>query len=293
MRDKSRPSRRLTRPVLALSALVAGAAGVGGAVALATAPAAAGPTPAATINYSGNCGVAGLLSQSKPDTDGPVSVTEGSSVVFVNKMSVKATLVIGKDTYKDIAPGSTKSVVMDQGTVYPKMEPQCGLLGDDTAYKAATITVTPKQSAPSGGSSSGGSSSGGSGSSGTGSTSGGHQGGSTGHPGTGGTETKVPVPGHQPDGGAAPKVHEPVARGAVPSGAAAPGAGSGTSGGGGEISGTSIPEPPQPVAAKPVSDSGPSNATSVLALIAAVCLVGVGAAAVRTVLAQRHRGSAA
>ncbi|HEY3506696.1 MAG TPA: hypothetical protein VGN37_28400 [Actinocatenispora sp.] len=275
-----------------MSALIAGVAGVGGAVAFATAPATAGSTPAATINYSGNCGVAGLLSQSKPDTDQPVSVPEGSSVVFVNKMSVKATLVIGQDTYKDIAPGSTKSVVMDQGTVHPKMQPQCGLLGDTAGYKAATVTVTPKSDPTGGSSSGGGTSSGGSGTSGTGSTSG-HQGSGTGNSASSGADHKAPVPGHQPNGGAAPKVHEPVARGAVPSGAAAPGAGSGTSGGGGEISGTSLPEPPQPVAAKPVSDSGPSSATSVLALIAAVCLVGVGAAAVRTVLAQRHQGSAA
>jgi hypothetical protein len=88
-------------------------------------------------------------------------------------------------------------------------------------------------------------------------------------------------------------VHDPVARGAVPSSAAEPGAGSGTSGGGGEVSGTSIAKAPDSVAAQPVASVGPNSATSVLALIAAICLVGVGAAAVRTVLAQRSRGGAA
>jgi len=251
-----------------------------------------GAAPAATINYTGSCGLLGLglLAQSQPDTDQPVSVPAGSSVVFVNKMKYKANLTIGTKTYEDIAAGDSKTVTMDQGTVHPKMMPECGSNPDSTAYKAATVTVTPAESSSSGDDKQGSGGTSGSGDShqpsgGSGTSTHSHQ------PATHPTEQQAPA--RQPNDGAQPKVHDPVARGAVPSQAAEPGAGSGTSGGGGEVSGTHVAKAPDSVAAKPVASVGTDSATSVLALIAAICLVGVGAAAVRTVLAQRHRGRAA
>ncbi|BCJ38921.1 hypothetical protein Athai_64240 [Actinocatenispora thailandica] len=270
--------------------VVAGLVGGGAALMFATAPVAANPSPSATINYTGDCGLGiGLFGKSQPDTDQPVSVPAGSSVVFVNKMKVKATLTVGSQTYKDIAAGDSKTVAMDQGTVHPTMKPECLASGGDGNYKAATITVTPAESSTTGGKTTSG---GGSSTSGSTHRPSGDASGAAKHP-TGGASSAQQVPGHQPNGGATPKVHDPVARGAVPSSAAEPGAGSGTSGGGGEVSGTSIAKAPASVAAQPVASVGPNSATSVLALIAAICLVGVGAAAVRTVLSQRRRGGVA
>lgn len=290
MRYQPRHLRPRARTVAATSMVVAGLVGGGAALMFATAPVAANPSPAATINYTGDCGLGiGLFGKSAPDTDQPVSVPAGSSVVFVNKMKVKATLTIGSQTYKDIAAGDSKTVAMDQGTVHPTMKPECLASGSSGNYKAATVTVTPAESSTTGGKKTSG---GGSSTSGSTHQPSGDSSGAAKHP-TGDASSAQQVPGHQPNGGAAPKVHDPVARGAVPSSAAEPGAGSGTSGGGGEVSGTSIAKAPGSVAAHPVASVGPNSATSVLALIAAICLVGVGAAAVRTVLSQRSRGGAA
>lgn len=256
--------------VLATTGLVAGTAF------LLTGPASANPTPTpGTVTFSGNCGLLTAAARSEPDVSN-LDATVSSTVAFANRLGCQAHLYVDGERAAAVGNGGTTTLKIDSGTTKVKMVPDgLNLL---SSLKTATVTGTaaPSPSSPSGTSSHPGSGS-------TGSSDGNHNGSSGAH-----------APGHQPAAGAtpssaAPKVHDPVARGAVPSKAAEPGNSSGTSGGGGDdTSSTHLAEPPA-AAPQPVSDSGPSNSTSILALIAAVCLVGVGAAAVRTVLAQRRQ----
>lgn len=298
MRYQSRHSRRRQRRLGPVSLLAAGVLGLG-SVALGAAPALAADTPKAgphTVIFTGTCAVGGIVYSSvKPTVEGDavkqLSVPSGTKITIVNKVD-KLTggtpqLSITGHGPVGLESDSYATYRADGGPVSIGLDPKCplGALGYRD-YKALTLNVTPKTSSDSPSGSSGTQHSGDAD----------HNGGPT-SPGAGPTTPghSATAPADEPAAGdspSVPKVHKPVARGAVPSAAAAPGAGSGTSGGGGETSGTALPAPPaaQP---QPVADSGPSGTTSVLALLAAVCLAGVGAAAVHTVMARRRSTRAA
>lgn len=257
--------------VLATCGLVAGTAF------LVSGPASADPTPTpGTVTFSGNCGLLTTAARSEPDVTN-MDATVSSTVAFANRLGCGAHLYVDGERGASVGNGDRTTLKIEPGTTKVKMVPDgLNLL---SSLKSATVTGT---AAPSPSSSSRHPGNPGSGDA--------DNSGDNNHK-AGGSDSSAP--GHQPADGAspssAPKVHDPVARGAVPSSAAAPGADSGTSGGGGDdTSSTHLADPPA-AAPQPVSDTGPSNSTSILALIAAVCLVGVGAAAVRTVLTQRRQ----
>lgn len=297
------------RPGRTAGRLLAGVLGAGGALLLAAGPAAAAPTtqavPAAgpnTVIFKGGCYLAGVgYSDAKPSVNNQddleaMTVPAGTRLALVNNLGSNATLTIAGQTAGQVASGSYANYTAPaSGPVSVSMTPACllGPLGVRN-YKPEMVSVTP---ASNGGTSAPPSNGGGA----TGPTGGaGHTGGAPTN-GTGtqggapaGGQTGQP-PASQPAAGIRPALplHQPAARGAVPPGAAAPGAGSGTSGGG-AASGTTRPQVVnRPADAQPVGNASPTGTTSLLALIAAVCLVGVGAAAVRTVLTQRGGGRAA
>ncbi|MGA8114276.1 MAG: hypothetical protein WCA46_11485 [Actinocatenispora sp.] len=300
MRYQPRHSRRRKMGVASLVA--AGVLGVGGA-ALFAAPVSADPTEltAGAVAFDGNCGLLGIAAQSVPNRQSMQVYTSGQ-VTFVNDLPCNAHLYINGQRSSAVQRGGSVPVAASQSfaansSTEVKMVPDgVGLL---TSVKAVTITATtPPADNGSGNSGSGNTGSGNTGSgngqesgSSDNSSDGGH---SSSHDGQQSTD-KDKAPGRQPNGGASPthpKVHDPVARGAVPSSAAGAGEGSGTSGGSGEASGASQSQHDNAAAPRPVSSVTPARATSVLALIAAVCLAGVGVAAIRTTFTQRHGGSA-
>jgi hypothetical protein len=279
-----------TRASKALAAtLAAGALGLSAALLGASPASAADPTTPGpnTIIFKGNCGVAGALSSAKPSVNGKndteaMTVTAGTTLTIVDGMDLGAagTLVVnGKQS--PMTNGQYATYLPQTGPVNISFTPTCGL-SLLTAYKAIAVTVTPA-AAPTGGNGQTGS---GSGSTGTGS---GNQSGT--QNGSSKTGSQAQAPGTPPASGVRapqlPAIHGPVARGAVPSGAADPNSDSGTSGG--DTSSTTAPVGKVKLAdPRPLGNAGPTGTTSLLALIAAVCLVGVGVAAFRTVFGGRQ-----
>lgn len=266
---------------LAAAGLIAGAA-----VMLLSGSANADSVEPGTVSFSGNCGALRLaLAQSTPNQSS-LTVPAASTVTIVNDLPCKAHVYIDGHQQGDaISQNASYTYKATTGDTKIQMVPD----GLNLLSTFASATVTGQKVAASPSPSSGGSTGTGSGSTGSGDQGGSSTGSSGDQHSTGNGNEGVSAPANQPAPGQSPSVdvHQPVARGAVPSGAAAPGTGSGTSGGGGDTSTSGTGHDPAQVRA--VSDTTPSGATSVLALIAAVCLFGVGAVAVRTVLSQRRQ----
>ncbi|MGH3738905.1 MAG: hypothetical protein ACRDT6_25390 [Micromonosporaceae bacterium] len=277
--------RRSARIVVA----AAGVVGFGSLALLAAPAMAANPT----VTFDGGCSL--LASTSEPDKTavttqksegvGDVDVLNSLGVAAVPHVNGSPVTSGGKDVV--VADGDTVTLGFATESAKLTMVPKCGLLGLDTnlskKHSAATITTEeaadqPQQPGTNPGGNPG--------------TDPGSQPGGT-NPG-GGTA----APG-QPDAGDRPIApHDPVARGAVPPADSEGRVGSGEGG-------TSDEDPD---AAPPVSD-GDSNAgdrdsvnpvvksnstrgpgTTTLALIALVCLLGVGVAALRTIVVGRPTG---
>lgn len=243
-----------------------------GLILFAAAPApASGDEPAPDVTFKGGCGLIGITASSKPDKKS-MDVDKNTEVSFKNDLGANATLYVGSDTV-DVEKGETVDVKVEKSAEV-KMLPKCwygrALLED---MNAMTVSVknSPEPPAPA-------------------------------KPSPSSAPAKKPsksatssAPG-VPAAGAQPSIdpHRPVAEGAVPpdSGEAAP---------------TGAPPTPIPTApaqqpadhegdafaVEPVNDDAtPSGSTGLLALIATVALVGVGAAAVRTVASQRGSNTA-
>jgi hypothetical protein len=261
---------------LAAAGLIAGAA-----VMLLSGSANADSVQPGTVSFSGNCGALRLALAESVPSQSNLAVPAASTVTLVNNLPCGAHLYLDGSAGPAIDEGAKYTYKAATGDTKIQMVPDgLNLL---STFSPATVTgqkVAASPSPSSGGSS--GTGNGGSGNSGSGNS------GSSGDQHSGSGTEGASAPPSQPAPGESPSVdvHQPVARGAVPSGAAAPGTGSGTSGGGGDTSTSGTGHDPTQVRA--VSDTSPSGATSVLALIAAVCLFGVGAVAVRTVLSQRR-----
>lgn len=296
MRYQPRHRAAIRRSQSAIGLTAAGLI-AGAAVMLMSASANADSTATGTLNFAGNCGVARLALAKSVPSQTSVAVTTSSTVTVANDLPCGAHIYVnGKEgaavgegskyTFKAASGSTTLQMVPDGLELLSSFEP-----ATVTGHKAAA-SPSPTNGGSTGSSGSGSSGSGSSGSSGTGSQGSSSSGSSGAQHSTGsGTAAGGSAPTNGPAAGSSPsiKVHQPVARGAVPSKAAAPGTGSGTSGGGGETNGTTGTGAKDAGAApQAVSDTSPSGATSVLALIAAVCLFGVGAVAIRTVLTQRR-----
>ncbi len=281
------PRQHTTRASKALAAtLAAGALGLSAAL-LTTSPAAAADP--GTITFNGNCGLIGLGYSSAPAVDGKAdteatTVPAGTKLTIVNNLSVAATLAVnGQNQAPAVQNGKSVGYQATTGPIKITLTPQCGL--DVGTSKAMTVTVTPAAAqSPTGN---------GNGQTGTGSgTQNGGSGSQNGSAQSGSNSgSQAQAPGTPPASGVRapqlPAIHGPVARGAVPSGAADPNSDSGTSGG--DTSSTTAPVGKVKLAdPRPLSNAGPTGTTSLLALIAAVCLVGVGVAAFRTVFGGRQ-----
>ncbi|WP_460539977.1 hypothetical protein [Glycomyces halotolerans] len=278
-----RAQRRKSR-LAALSAAsmlaVGGAAGM--SIAFADEPEAGG---SGSIAFSGGCGTLGVLAPSSdPDAD-EVTVAEGSRVSFTNNLGTDADLHVGGDVY-DVSEGSTQVLAMNESAEVA-MVPNCrGLFADyssaqvivvdapDTDDDSDDASVDPSPSAaelPSTGSSSSDDSGSEAGSSGGGSDEG-DAAGADSNPDFQGTRSDDSENGTEIDREAEVSDEETVSSfGSSDDGAAG---------------GTEFAPAGEEVAAvdpKAVSD----GASGLLALVAIVCLVGVSAAVMRTILRQR------
>lgn len=239
---------------------------------------AAGPAVAAPpeVDFSG--GGLGLLACDSKPSDGDVTVNAESTVVFANRLGQGATLRIdGKDASR-VEKGGTSEVLFHRGTVRVEMVPDC-MLNLNRTFDAVSVAVLPPNdptdpaSPPdsSGGSSSGGSSAGGS-SGGQGS-----QGGTSDQANDGGTNGNK-----APEGGASAS---PSSTASAPADGGVSPPDAGNVEGPGTTSGDE-----QGLAAEPISSvgtSGEGGPNGLLAIIAAVCVVGVMAGAIRAIVAQR------
>ena len=253
-----------------------------GAIGLLALPATAA-TP--TVTYDGSCGV--LSATSRPDKSSlstqKSAGEQTANVLVVNDLNAPATpYADGRPvTWSDgskvvIDKGESQAIPFAAGPVELTLVPNCSVLGilDANLSKKYSATEISVLAAPAGNSNTGAPANPGSGS--------------------GDSNTSSGKAGSKPDTGSRPdSVRDPVARGAVPPAGSDAG---------------------KPSADKPSDDSGAVGApadngsngskhdavgpmvrtnnsgglgTTTLALIAAVCLLGVGAAALRTIVVAR------
>lgn len=232
----------------------------------AAAPASAEETTA-DVTFDGGCGLIGITASSKPDK-ATLTVDKDAEVSFKNDLGADATLYVGSATV-DVGKGKTIEVAISKSAEV-KMLPKCWYgraLLEDMGAMTISVKDSPEAPAPV-------------------------------KPSPSSTPPKKPSTGSTPGvpaEGAQPSVDgkRPVADGAVPpdAGEAAP-------------TGAVPSQAPAGTDQQPVSDNNdhgdafavepvggdatPSGSTGLLALIATVALVGVGAAAVRTVASQRQ-----
>ncbi|GIG57955.1 hypothetical protein Lfu02_23270 [Longispora fulva] len=212
-----------------------------------------------TVTFSGGCGLLGVGAHSRPSVP-ELTVTEMTSVRFINALRIRADLVLPGGARYTLNPGTYLELQIASGPAEALMEPACGL-GLLPSYEKVTIQVEPTPS-PEGG-------------------------------------PEAPAQTSAPAAPAPPAPHSgpsrpnprPPAPEPVPSAAVeAPGAAvsptlveptpsTATSSASGPIEQPAI----EPVAAGQV----PGRASSLLAMVATVCVIGVSAAAVRAIGAQR------
>ncbi|MGH8876594.1 MAG: hypothetical protein ACRD0P_04505 [Stackebrandtia sp.] len=99
------------------------------------------------IVFNGKCGVGGLGNKSEPDKSS-MDVTSGDTVKFTNNLGRKATLHVGS-TESTVEEGKSKSVELSNSTEV-MMSPKCTLMLKDNS-ETATVNVQPRQDPGSGG----------------------------------------------------------------------------------------------------------------------------------------------
>jgi hypothetical protein len=230
-----------------------------------------------TVEFSGGSVLSLLVCKSEPST-GSVSVPAESRVNFVNRLGQGATLKVDGKAVSAVQPNQAVPVVFKRGPVDVAMTFSCGV-GVVEQFKPVSVGVTAPPAAPAAG-----------------------QGGQAGQP----ASTTGPA------GAAAAAANQAIAS---PNGRSTRKPSTTASGSTGEADGTGTepvdqslfgPDPTASPAAganvnantstdervfveEPVAASGPAtNApTGLLALVATVCVVGVGIAAIRAIIAQR------
>lgn len=274
-----RRSQRRRSRLAALSAAamltLGGAAGVG--MAMADEPEAGSDEG---IVFSGGCGTLGLLSPtSKPDSS-ELSVAKGSQVSYTNDLGSEAELHVGGDVY-DIGEGSTQVFVMNSSAEIA-MIPECaGLFADyDSAQVQVTAPAEGDEPEPDSG---------------------------------GGSTAELPAPdddgeapaqdsgGDEPAAGSSPQDGSGVAQGDQPSAEEQdPSDEESETAGEEEINAFGPSDEDQAAGDDEFAPAGgeeevaavdpeavSDGASGLLALVAIVCLVGVSAAVMRTILKQR------
>lgn len=231
----------------------------------------AGPASAATtqVSFTRGGGLEALSCNSSP-SEASVTVPAESTVTFTNRLGTDATLRIDGRDATEVKSDESTDVLFHRGPVQVALVPDCSLLALSKSFETVSVDVVragenpakpparepaePGSQAPGGGSSGGGSSSGSS---------------------TGTDES-------------------PAARGsasASPSSSpSAPADGDASSPDAGTVEGPEAPGGEQGLAAEPLSPvraSSERGPNGLLAIIAAVCVVGVSAGAIRAIAAQR------
>jgi hypothetical protein len=258
-----------------------GAVGCAGLAVLVCAPAALARTNGPTVTFNGG-GIGVLSCPSRPDT-GQVSLSEGSWVNVVNNTGYDADLKIGTKRI-GMPSGAGRSVSLAPGHYTMRLEPTCLVNLSDA--ESVSVEVAAARSAPSPSSAPGGTG----GSTSTSGSSGGSRSSSGAPRSTAPRETS-----HADE--ASPDLPAPL--GASPAGT--PPVGGPTLD---ELGGADVPPPGELPSAdgsvdgdvvavtefEPSGDLiGPRRASRLLALIAAVCVLGVTIAAFRAIVSQRTR----
>lgn len=236
------------------------------------------------VVFTGECGAlgVGLGNKSTPSTD-RLTITEGEKVTFTNKLKNDAVLHIG-NAESEVAKGESKTVKLTSNTE-AKMSPKCSVVLKDHSEKT-TVKVNPKQET--GGDSDPGSGDGGGSGDNGGSTGGDNAGGGSDSGDNGSTAGGADKPGDSPDTGKKPKAEgnagdpnkgDDAKDKADDEAAGADGSDDASSDGTAKVAD-----------ANKVSTE--SSASALLAALAALCLAGVGFAALRTWISGRNAASA-
>jgi hypothetical protein len=269
---------------MAARVATAAAALLGAALTVGAGPAYAAPTGGPTVEFSGGSMLNLLVCKSSPST-GKVTVPADSRVTFVNRLGQTATLKVDGKAVSQIGANQAVPVVFHYGPADVSMTFNCGV-GVVEEFKSVGVTVT--ASAPANAAPAPAAGSAGSGAKGTGGIA--ARGGSSPNSSTksshgGGTSAKTnSANGTSPTDPAAAGTNnegtEPIDPSLFGSGSsAAPlAAGAPSAPGDGQV---------YVEAAVPASGTPRNGPVGLLALIAAVCVVGVGIAAIRAVIAQR------
>ncbi|HEU5127527.1 MAG TPA: hypothetical protein VFU12_06010 [Glycomyces sp.] len=284
-----RARRRKSRLAAASAASMLAIGGVAGvSIAMADEPGSAG---GGEIVFSGDCGALGVVAPSSKPSDAQITVSEGSHVRYTNDLGTEAELHVGDETYA-IGDGSTQVFVMNRSAEVA-MVPDCrGLFAQ---YDSAQVNVVDAPQAeeqddsdeggsgpstaelPSrGADADAGADAPGAGDGAPGSderASGGDEGAASGQDGESGAADDPEAAEEEPAEAAEEGDEE------VNSFGPAPGSEEGSDEAGFSPAGDEVAA----VDPKAVSD----GASGLLALVAIVCLVGVSAAVMRTLLQQR------
>jgi hypothetical protein len=231
---------------------------------------AAGPAAAAgpEISFSRGGGLEALSCSSSPSEES-VTVPAESTVTFVNRLGSDATLRIDGRDATEVKKDESTDVLFHRGPVQVALVPDCSLLALSKTFEPVSVKVEPADTPADPPSSQA-------------AKPGGHAaaGGSSGSTSSGGSSTgtdESPAADRKPS--------------ASPSSSSVPPAGGGVgSTGAGTVEGPEAPGGEQGLAAEPLSSvraSAERGPNGLLAIIAAVCVVGVSAGAIRAIVAQR------
>ncbi|WP_412541166.1 hypothetical protein R8Z50_00640 [Longispora sp. K20-0274] len=216
---------------------------------------------APTVTFSGGCGLLGIGAHSRPSVFA-LTVEEMGAVRFINGLNIRADLVLPGGARYTLNPGTYLELQIASGPAEALMEPACGL-GLLPSYEKVTIQVEPAAS-PEGGPEAP-------------------------------AQTSAPAAPAPPAPHSGPSRPNPRPTAAEP----APAPATGAAAPGGAVSPTLVEPTPsmstssasgpidQPAIEPVAAGQVPGRASSLLAMVATVCVIGVSAAAVRAIGAQR------
>jgi hypothetical protein len=268
---------------MAARVATAAAALLGAALTVGASPVYAAPSGGPTVEFSGGSMLNLLVCKSSPST-AKVTVPADTRVTFVNRLGQTANLKVDGNSVAQIGANQAVPVVFHYGPADVSMTFNCGV-GVVEEFKSVGITVTSSGTGtktPPPPVTGGAGSTGAKGTSGIAARTGGTPSARTSHGGGSGAKTSG-AGGTSPTDRAATSTNEgtepidPALLGNDPSAAAAAAGGASTPGNGQVYVEAAVPASGTP-------QNGPAG---LLALIAAVCVVGVGIAAIRAIIAQR------
>lgn len=244
-------------------------------------------TPTVTFTGAPLLNIGMVSCPSKPSVS-TLRVAAGTTVNFADRLGKPATLWAG-DSHESLSDGEMVPVTFTSGPakIVIQMLPNCAL--DLGTHVQMTVTVTAPDTSPPGGSAGNG---GGGGGGGDGTTTKAPGSSGSGRGATVGPTTKTdhPKDSHKPTPSAAPSTGAAVVTSAGPGDPGNTGSSQGAGAGNDDPFATpTITDTAGSVTlGDPVGAISPSNgASGLLTLIATVCVVGVSAAAIRAIIAQR------